>query len=353
MELLTPALPVAAASLGVALVVSSHTPLVLLDANLVIVAASSSFCSQFGLIAGQVVKRSLFDLGQGEWDIAQLRSLLRATASGHAAIDAYECDLARSGVPRINLMVHAHKLDFAAGADVYIVLAVADVTELRRAEQVKNDLIRDKQNLLFELQHRVANSLQIIASVLMQSARHVQSEEAAVHLQDAHYRVMSIATLQRMLAARGEDEVVLATYLSNLCASIAASMIADSKKLRLIVTVDQSRTSADVSVSLGLIVTELVINALKHAYSRQNPEGTITVSYTGHGEDWVLTVRDDGVGMPAASKQAKPGLGTGIVEALAGQLEADIVVSSGDPGTLITITHGADRPPKVPPPKLV
>ncbi len=341
MELLTPLLPDAAASLGIALVVSSNTPLVLLDKDLNIVAASISFCRGFGLIAVNVVKHSLFELGDGEWNIAQLRSLLRATVSGDAAIEAYECDLKRKGVPVINLMVHAHKLELATQTEIYIVLALADITEVKRAEKVKNDLIREKHNLLLELQHRVANSLQIISSILMQNARRVQSDEASGHIQDAHHRVMSIATLQRMLAAHGDEEVALSPYLTDLCASIGASMIADSARLQLTAMCDDSRMSADESVSIGLIVTELVINALKHGFPRIDANGTISVTYHSNTNGWVLSVKDNGIGMPDSSAKVKPGLGTGIVEALAGQLDAVIVVSKANPGTLITVTHSA------------
>ena len=286
-ETLTPLLPDSAASLGVALVVSSHTPLVLLDGNLRVVAASSSFCNAFGLVAPDVVGRSLFDLGDGEWNIAQLRSLLRATVSGDAVIDDYEFDLKREGKPLGHLMAHAHKLELPARSEVFVVLALANITALRHADKVKNDLIRDKQNLLHELQHRVANSLQIIASVLMQNARRVQSEEASVHIQDAHHRVMSIATLQRLLAASGDDEVALAPYLSDLCASIAASMIADPARLHLKVICDDSRMSADRSVSIGLIVTEPRHQRIEAWFSRDRDErddrGYLSKQWRGMG----------------------------------------------------------------------
>ena len=339
MELITPLLSDATASLGIALVVSSNTPLVLLDENLVVVVASTSFCLQFGLLAENVARRSLFELGAGEWNIPQLKSLLHATVSGSAAIESYAFDLSRKDMPRLNLTVHARKLEVPLSPAIYIVLALADVTQLRLADKLKDDLLRDKQTLLNEVQHRVANSLQIIASVLMQSARNVQSTEASLYLRNAHHRVMSIATLQRMLATRSDNEVAIATYLTDLCSSIAASMIADPTKLKLVVTCDDSRMSADQSISIGLIVTELVINSLKHGYLRKSPEGTIGVSYNSKGAGWVLSVIDDGVGMPALSDRVKPGLGTGIVEALASQLDAEIIVSDGKPGTIVTITH--------------
>jgi hypothetical protein len=216
MEFFTPASHDASSSLGMALVFSSATPLLLLDANLVIKAASGSFCSAFTLDPDKVVGVALATLGLGEWGIPQLRSLLGATVAGDAAIDAYELDLVRAGKPTRRLIVNAHRLDYLGSDDVQIALAVLDVTDARLTEKLKDDAVREKQILLQELQHRVANSLQIIASVLMQSARRMQSDEARHHLQDAHHRVMSIATLQRQLATAKAGDVVLRSYFTDL-----------------------------------------------------------------------------------------------------------------------------------------
>ena len=188
--------------------------------------------------------------------------------------------------------------------------------------------------LLSEVQHRVANSLQIIASVLMQSARKVQSEEARGHLKDAHQRVMSIAAVQRHLARSDAHDVALRVYFLELCESLAASMISDPAKLSIAVEADESLVDADKSVSLGLIVTELVINALKHAFPRRR-RGAIVVSYRSRGQEWTLSVKDDGVGMSSGSK---PGLGVGIVEALAKQLNARVEISDAAPGSAVTLS---------------
>jgi hypothetical protein len=143
----------------------------------------------------------IYELGSGEWDVRQLRALLKAVASGMADVPAYEMKLAQShGEPR-QLVVTAHKLEFGDAENVRVLVTVSDVTEARLAAKLKDDLLREKAILLQEVQHRVANSLQIIASVLMQSARKVQSEETRGHLHDARNRVMSIATVQQQLAA--------------------------------------------------------------------------------------------------------------------------------------------------------
>lgn len=326
-------------SLSRALIHSSQAPLLLLDGTLTVQVASSSFCDAFQLDPAKTNGVKLSQLGQGEWNARQLESLLMATVSGNTAIDAYEMDLVRDGKKPCRLVVNAHKLDYSDADDVRIVLAVTDVTAARLAEKLKDDLVREKQILLQELQHRVANSLQIIASVLMQSAKKVQSDETRLHLRDAHHRVMSIATLQRQLAASRIGEVELRPYFTDLCRSIGASMIPDQDRLTLTPTVDDSRTSAEVSVSLGLIVTELVINALKHAFPGHRSGSKIAVTYLAQGTAWTMTVSDNGVGMPGDAGSAKPGLGTGIVDALSKQLGASVSVTSTRPGTRVSIIH--------------
>jgi two-component sensor histidine kinase len=170
----------------------------------------------------------------------------------------------------------------------------------------------------------------------------VQSEEARGHLKDAHQRVMSIAAVQRHLSLFDTTEVALRPYFLQLCDSLAASMISDPGALSISVEVDGSVVGADKSVSLGLIVTELVINALKHAFAH-HARGQIVVAYRSDGREWTLSVRDNGVGMAPGRANAKPGLGTGIVEALAKHLNAKVEVLDAAPGAAISI-FGIDFP---------
>lgn len=322
--------------LAMAIIATSAEPTLLLDDDLVVIAASASFCRAFDIDPAHTTGLRISDLGAGEWDAPQLRSLLKATASGSAKIPAYEMDLVADGRPIRRLVLNAEKLMFGGTEDL-LILAVADVTDLRLAEKVKDDLVREKAAMLKELQHRVANSLQIIASVLLQSARRVQSDEIRQHLHSAHHRVMSVASVQRQLATTGEDEVRIGAYLTELCDSIGASMIRDPALLTLSVEADASVTNSEISVSLGLIVTELVINALKHAFPDDRP-GSIKVVYRSQGATWRLSIADDGVGMPSGDV-GKPGLGTSIVRALATQLKAAVSVVDNNPGTMVVIDH--------------
>jgi len=345
---MAPTLKHVEAASTLAVIASSNEPLLFLSSDLKLIAASASFCRAFQIDPATIPGRSLADLGDGEWSAPQISSLLNATASGSAKIDAYEVDLVRKGQPTRNLVVHASRLEDGDADNVRLLLAVTDLTSIRAEAAHKDELIREKAILLQEVQHRVANSLQIIASVLMQSARRVQSQEARGHLQDAHHRVMSIAAVQRQLAASSLGDVVLRPYLMQLCESLGASMIHDPTQLTIAATVDESSVSATASVSLGLIVTELVINALKHAFPGQR-QGRILVDYRSDGLKWSLSVSDNGVGMPTGEHAGKPGLGTGIVEALARQLGGDILVSDGSPGTIVSIVYDEVADISVPP----
>src|ERR1700735_3893429 len=115
-----------------------------------------------------------------------------------------------------------------------ILLTIEDVTERRAAEWEAAELLRQKEMLLQEMEHRVANSLQIIASILLLKARTVQSEETCRHLRDAHDRVMSVATVQQQLQASGHGQPIeIGPYLSRLCDAMAASMIGDHRPIAL------------------------------------------------------------------------------------------------------------------------
>ena len=328
-------IPHVEAASALSIIASSHEPLLFLDDRLRVIAASSSFCRAFGIEPASTAGVELSKLGRGEWSHKQVIGLLNAAASGAAQVDA-EMDLVRPDYKTRRLLLNARRLEDGDADHLRLLLAITDVTDERANLKLKDDLVREKAILLQEVQHRIANSLQIIASVLMQGARRVQSEEARGPLRDAHHRVMSIAAVQQQLSASTLGDVQLRPYFIQLCKSLGASMIEDPARLDIVVTADESETPANVSISLGLIVTELVINALKHAFPGDR-RGTIAVDYKGDGSNWTLSISDDGIGMP--EEAAKPGLGTGIVEALAKQLEAEITVESEGAGTAVRISR--------------
>jgi hypothetical protein len=183
-------------SLAHAIVLASDTPLLLLGADSTVLAASRSFCRSFGIDPAQATLAPLSLLGHGEWDVPQLDAVLLATALGFAPVEDCEFDLQRQDHPVQRLLITAQKLNYPSNEGPMVLLSVTDVTEARRLDHQKDGLLKEKAILLEELQHRMANSLQIIATVLLQSARAAISEEARSSIQEAYHRVMSVAALQ-------------------------------------------------------------------------------------------------------------------------------------------------------------
>ena len=324
-------------SLTLAVVTASPAPLLLLDGRLTVVAASLSFCDVFELEPARVIGQPLYALDDGDWDSPGLRILMDATVGGQAAAEARDIDLKRPRRRARQLIIQARRLVYLDLEQTRILIGVTDITEATADAARQEKLLEENSVLLREVRHRVANSLQIIASVLLQNARKTSSEETRGHLKDAHGRVMAVAALERLLSTSESGDVDVHAYFGSLCQSIAASMIADPEQVSLTVEGGPGTVEARVSVSLGLIITELVINALKHAFPGER-KGRIEVDYNFQGPNWVLRVRDDGVGMSRGATGGS-GMGTSIVQALARQLGAIVEITPRHPGTQVSIQH--------------
>jgi two-component sensor histidine kinase len=323
-------------------------PVLVLDKDLRVIAASRSFYSAFKVNPEDTKGRLLYALGDGQWDIPKLRVLLEKIIPEQGVMEGYEVEHEFPGLGSRTICLNARQVFYEGGAGTTILLGMEDITERRILEREKDELLRQKDTLLEELQHRIANSLQIIASIILMKARVVQSEETRFHLEDAHKRVLSIAAVQKQLHASGATGAIkIAPYLSQLCESLATSMIGDTRPISLNVVGEGGSATSRQAESLGLIVTELVMNALKHAFPDDKAKGQITVAYDTAGTNWKLSITDNGIGKPIGGfAQGKTGLGTGIVKALSHQLDAQVETLSGPEGTTVSITH-ATFPTKV------
>jgi chemotaxis protein methyltransferase CheR len=329
-----------ACALAQAMVDTVRQPLIVLDRDLRVVAASRSFYEKFSTDPDNTQGKHFYKLGNGEWDIPKLRLLLEKIIPDHGAMDEYEVDHDFRRIGRRVMLLNARIVRYEK-AHTNILLGIEDITVERDLERDKDDLLRQKSVLLDEVQHRVANSLQIIASIIMMKALSVESEETRRHLHDAHTRVISVAAVQQHLhASAAVGSMEMQPYLSKLCEALAHSMIGEDQSISLKVLGQAGNATCRDAESLGLIVTELVINALKHAFNADTKEGQITVSYEVSGTDWKLSVADNGIGKPdGVFAQPKSGLGTGIVKALAKQLDSHVETLSGPKGTTVSVTH--------------
>src|SRR3984957_20395653 len=316
-------------------------PVLVLDKDLRVIAASRSFYAAFKVSPKDTNGRLLYALGDGQWDIPKLRVLLEKIIPEQGVMEGYEVEHEFPGLGSRTMRLNVRHVYYEGDAHTPVLLGMEDITERRILEREKDELLREKETLLEELQHRIANSLQIIASIILMKARAVQSEETRFHLEDAHKRVLSIAAVQKQLhASAAAGAIEIAPYLSKLCESLAHSMIGDTRPIALKVVGEAGSATSRQAESLGLIVTELVMNALKHAFPDDKAKGRITVSYDMIGTNWKLSISDNGIGKPDGGfAPGKSGLGTGIVKALAHQLDAQVETLAGPEGTTVSITH--------------
>lgn len=335
---------VAACAFADAIVETVREPMLVLDAELRVVVASRAFYARFKVTAEDTQGKLFYELGDGQWDIPELHALLEKIVPEKGVMDDYEVAHEFPGIGQRTMLLNARQVFYETDKRTHILLGIEDITSRRILEREKDNLLQQKDVLLHEMQHRVANSLQIIASIIMLKAKAVKSEEVRHHLQDAHKRVISVAAVQQHLhasvTAGSVDAVEVKSYLTTLCEALATSMIAEGRSISLNVRGESGSVNCRDAESLGLITTELVINSLKHAFGEEVEEGQITVAFDVSGTNWKLSVADNGVGRPDGTfAQAKSGLGTGIVSALAKQLDAKLDTVSGPAGTTVSVTH--------------
>ena len=337
-----------AQSLALAIVDTLPEPFLVLDDELRVLAASRCFCEVFMEDPELCHGRSFFELGGGHWDLPDLRKALEEVIPNHASVDDFECEQDFRHIGKRTIQLNAQPIRDLSNAARMVLVAIKDITSRRVIEQEKEallahteHLLEQQKTLLKEMRHRIANSLQIIASILLMKAGSGASEETKNELRDAHQRVMSVAAVQSHLhEVDGIEQIDMRAYLSKLVAGLASSMVSPKQSIKIVVVADQGTLPSSHAVSLGLIVTELVINAIKHAFPKERKSARIRVTFEKDHSDWKLTVSDNGSGLhekPATS--ATGGLGTVLITALAKQLDAQIAEVSSAKGLTIEVTR--------------
>ncbi len=329
-------------SLAHALTAAVREPLIVLDRGLRIVAASRSYRNMFNLPEAAACNLPFIEVSSPYWDNSVLE-LLQGVVARNAVIEDLEIDLVVPIIGRRRMLLNARTVRDQGSYDFAMVVGLEDLTAKREVEALRIALVKNQEMLLTEVHHRVANSLQIIASILLLKARAVQSEEIRSHLNDVHHRLISVATVQRQLSVStpGSD-VELGPYLTALCESLASSMIGDPQDVTISASATGGTIKSEDAVSFGLIVTELVINSLKHGFSGGR-KGHIIVEYILDHAGWRLTVSDDGVGRSPELADSVPhvGLGSSIVEALARSLNARVEIDPSGAGAATIVIHSA------------
>ena len=211
--------------------------------------------------------------------------------------------------------------------------ALAD-QEIREARDRFEALAAERHVLMQEVNHRVGNSLQLVAAFLLIQASSSSAPETRAALAEANRRVLAVAQVHRRLYASDDvKSVALGSYLEGLIEDIRLSTDAEGIGDLLSFEGDEVMIDADDAVAIGIIVTELVINAMKYAYPGSH--GAIRVKLEAKGPDgrYRLCVEDEGVGKAQGSEAESTGLGGTIIRTMASRLDTAVRYEAGHPGT--------------------
>ena len=308
--------------------------LLVLESDLTVRFANRSFCQAFAVVPEDTVGRKLYELGSGQWNIPKLRTALDTIISGRKTIEAFEVDQFFPTIGRRVMVLNARKVYRPGNKIQQILLAIEDVTERVRLER-EHAIAHERIGMLMqELTHRVKNSLQSIAAMVMIEARSHKSGEGKAALERVSHRIDALGLLYSKLSKSDAVEAVdAATYLDELCRDLVAS-VQGGTSIVLKTDIESELLPTDQAIPMGLIVNELVTNALKYAFPNET-KGTVMVTLKRVPGALRLTVADDGKGIDI--RRADSGLGGRLVEGFAQQLGGQVERESGSQGTTVRL----------------
>lgn len=321
-----------------AIIKTMREPFLVLDSTLKVQSGNAAFYRAFHVDPSETVTRYLFDLGAGEWNIPELRRMLEDVLFKGAEFKDYEIERDFPGIGTRTLSLNALRISRDGGRADMILLAIGDITHLKQLEVAQDVMVR-------EVHHRVKNNLQIISSLLSLQAHFVHDKDALEMFKETANRIRSIAFIHEKLHQTDQPATVnFKIYASGLVNSLFEFYGLDAKRITLRTDIDDVFFHMDRAVPCGLILNELLTNAMKHAFPAGR-KGMIRVELKEHRagpgkktRNYTLKVRDNGVGMPKAFHLGKStSLGMKIIQLLTKQI-GGTVETHRNHGTTFQIT---------------
>ncbi|AUB59987.1 hypothetical protein BK009_04415 [Methanobacterium subterraneum] len=201
--------------------------------------------------------------------------------------------------------------------------------QTRRLSVQVNQLLQDKEMLMKEIHHRVKNNLMIISSLLSLQSRYIKDEETREIFRESQSRAKSMALIHERLYRSGDvKNIDFPDYLRSLTRDIFDTYRTSRGRVQLQMDVSDVKMDVDSAVPLGLIINELVTNSLKYAFP-DDQEGTIKINFHLEGDEYVLEVIDDGIGIPDDFDVVKSdSLGMLLVSSLTSQIQGELELIS-------------------------
>jgi PAS domain S-box-containing protein len=223
---------------------------------------------------------------------------------------------------------------------VGVVAVYTDITKRKRAEQALHRSLREKEVLLQEIHHRVKNNLQVVSSLLSLQSQRTADDEARTILAESRNRVRSMALVHEKLYQSSDlGTIDIGDYLNSLATHLLRVYGGRAKGVAIDIEAASATVSLDTAITCGLVVNELVTNALRHAFP-QDGEDRVRITFCSEEDHWVLTVGDEGIGLPSdvdVAEQQADSLGLDLVGLWVRQLQGNVRLDRED-GTTFEIT---------------
>ena len=217
-------------------------------------------------------------------------------------------------------------------------VTAVDITEQKKAQEKIKTSLKEKEILLKEIHHRVKNSLQVISSLLYLQSKDLKDEETVNIFVESQNRIRSMALVhEKLYRSKNLAQINLSTYIRDLANALFRTYSINSNKIKLIMDIQKTVLDIDTAIQCGLILNELISNALKYAFPKDLC-GEINIALKLKQNNMVkLSVSDTGVGLPDDFDITDSGpLGMRLVESLVGQIHGKMEIEKNN-GTAFKI----------------
>jgi two-component system CheB/CheR fusion protein len=325
------------------IVLTVPEPLVILDRGLRVQIANEAFYQTFHVLPGETQQRVLYQLGNGQWDIPRLREVLEQIIPQYGEVRDFEITQTFDTIGMRTMRLNARRLTQEDPSEALILLAIEDITELKRTHNHLQGTLEEKELLLRELHHRVKNNLQLVSSLLSLQSSIMSDPAVRRAFEDSQRRIQSMALVHEQLSTSSRFSYInMRAYIQRLAMTLVEAY-APAGRIGLNLQVEEVSVDVDTAIPCALILTELLSNALQHAFPA-GQQGEVSVIWREDDGQRLLRVQDTGIGMPPEVDFAHTdSLGLMLVQALAGQLGGRVQVERGG-GTTVSIWF-----PSVPP----
>ena len=287
-------------------------------------------CEMFGYSAQEMYKSTFYDLtlpDEVEESLRKWDELLSGELENFSKEQTY---IHKNG-SHVNTNVTVSLVRDTKGHPNYYVAVFEDITERKTQEKELLESLNEKETLLKEVHHRVKNNMQVISSILNLQSAYIDDEGALQMLKESQDRIKSMSMIHESLyQSKMLSRVNFTEYVTNISKNLYHSYVRPEGGISLDFQLDEVFLNLDTSIPCGLILNELLSNAMKYAFVGRSTGG-ITIQLVSSDDNLRLSVKDDGVGLPEEFNiEESNSLGLQLVSALVSQIRGELNIETGE-----------------------